>query len=164
MCTFAGVDSFQHYHHNLPLHFLSPDCWNPAPDEIIKFGSIEWKCNSLQSLNRRQAYCYSLRIPLECPQIAVQSLQSRGETRWAAGSRHCFWSRLISIDKMLGSNGIPLCHYGDPTDMDTCELTLAFRRVATDEALIRVRKEGERARDKQNAQCNLAHLFNALLP
>lgn len=47
---------------------------------------------------------------------------------------------------MLGSNGIPLGHYGDLADVDTCELTSASRRVATAKALIRVREEGERER------------------
>lgn len=47
---------------------------------------------------------------------------------------------------MLGSNRIPLCHYGDLADVDTCELTSACRRVATAEALIRVREEGETER------------------
>lgn len=47
---------------------------------------------------------------------------------------------------MLGSNGIALCHYGDLADVDTCELTSACRRVATAEALIRIKEEGERER------------------
>lgn len=29
----------------IPLHFLSPDCWNPAPDKTIPFDSLDWKCN-----------------------------------------------------------------------------------------------------------------------
>lgn len=82
-------------------------------------------------------------MPSNCSPIFTIS---KSETGWAAGGRHCFWSRLISIDKMLRSNGIPLCHYGDLADMDTCELTSACSRVATAKALIRVREEGARER------------------